>query len=294
MSRIPNFPQSLLDEHRNFHRIRHNNVNIDNPPSGYGLDFLQFHRNFISRAQDWYRQNGFDRARVEAWTSVPEPIRRSPCYNPAAEARILFRPESFASADELGRFIESSSLHGCIHQEMAKLYGEPELNDFDSAPKYTEFYKLHNMIDRWYRNWEGLGRFRAEGGHWYGSFEDEKEEILLYNSLFGDWWLGKLRVKDGEGERLGVTRVEWNAIGDSRIFGPMDDGRRFRIWDADGDGKLEVLFQHRQQGEWVEGKVRNGRIHWQPIRLMPFGQPDGDNGAFALGASNAERALARS
>ncbi|QTH41718.1 hypothetical protein J4772_29995 [Cohnella sp. LGH] len=267
MSRIPNFPQSLLDEHKNWHHARHN-VDINNPPPGYGLQFLQFHRDFIGRAQAWYRENGLDPRLLEAWVSVPEAIRRSPCYNQAAEARILFQPESFASADELGRFIESSNLHGCIHQEAARLYGEPELNDFDFAPRYTEFYNIHNMIDRWYRNWEGLGRFRADGGYWYGSFEGKGDEILLYNSLFGDWWLGKLSENPSEGERSNEIRVEWKSIGDSRKFGPMNDGRRFRIWDADGDGKLEVLFQHPQQGEWVEGKVRNGRIGWQPVRLI--------------------------
>jgi len=267
MSRIPNFPQSLLEEHKNWHHARHS-VNINNPPPGYGLQFLQFHRDFIGRAQAWYRENGLDPSLLEAWVSVPEAVRRSPCYNQAAEARILFQPESFASADELGRFIEASNLHACIHQESARLYGEPELNDFDFAPRHTEFYNIHNMVDRWYRNWEGLGRFRADGGYWYGSFEEKGDEILLYNSLFGDWWLGKLNENPSDGERSNEIRVEWKAIGDSRQFGPMNDGRRFRIWDADGDGKLEVLFQHPQEGDWVEGKVRNGRIGWQPVRLI--------------------------
>lgn len=274
MSRIPNFPQSLLDEHKNWHHARHN-VNINNPPPGYGLEFLQFHRDFIGRAQAWYRQNGLDPNLIEAWVSVPEAIRRTPCYNQAAEARVLFRPESFASADELGRFIESSNLHACIHQEGARLFGEPELNDFDYAPRHTEFYNIHNMIDRWYRNWEGLGRFRPDGGYWYGSFEGDGDEILLYNSLFGDWWLGKLSEQSAVGnDPSNEMRVEWTAIGDSRKFGPMNDGRLFRIWDADGDGKLEVLFRHPTQGDWMEGKIKNGRIGWQPIRLKPFGQPD--------------------
>ena len=272
MSRIPNFPKSLLDEHKNWHHARLN-IDINNPPPGYGLEFLRFHRDFINRAQAWYRQNGLDPSLIEAWVSVPEEIRRTPCYNQAAEARIMFQPESFASADELGRFIESSNLHGCIHQEAARLFGEPEINDFDYAPRYTEFYNIHNMIDRWYRNWEGLGRFRPDGGYWYGSFEGEGDEILLYNSLFGDWWLGKLKEESRDDIPGNETRVEWKAIGDSRKFGQINDGRRFRIWDADGDGKLEVLFQHPLEGEWMEGKVRNGKIGWQPIRLEPLGQP---------------------
>jgi len=274
MSRIPNFPRSLLDEHVNWHHAR-NHIDINNPPPGYGLDFLQYHRDFIRRALDWYYRSGLDPRLVEPWDSVPEFIRQAPCYNRAAEARILFRPESFASADELGRFIESSNIHACIHQMAASSYGNPELNDFDLAPQDTVFYNIHGMIDRWYRNWEGLGRFRSDGGYWYGSFEGDGEEILLYNSLFGDWWLGKLRENHAEEADYvpGETRVEWTAVGDSRSFGAMNDGRRFRIWDADGDGKLEILFEQLPGGGWIEGKVRNGRIGWRPVRLQLCGFP---------------------
>jgi hypothetical protein len=272
MSRIPNFPADLLEEHKQWHHARHN-VNVNNPPPGYGLEFLRFHRDFIGRALDWYHRNGLDPRLVEAWTTVPEVIRQAPCYNRAAEARILFQPESFASADELGRFIESSNLHACIHQESARVFGDPEINDFDWAPRNTVFYNIHSMIDRWYRNWEGLGRFREEGGHWYGAFEGGGDEILLYSSLFGDWWLGKLIASTKEADRLKETRVEWTAIGDSRSFGPMNDGRRFRIWDADGDGKLEVLFECPVRGGWIEGKVRQGRLDWRPVQLQLCGQP---------------------
>lgn len=270
MSRIPNFPQNLIDEHRNWHHARHN-VDINNPPPDYGLEFLQFHRNFIARALSWYNQNGNDPRLVEPWTSVPEAIRRAPCYNQAAESRILYQPESFATADELGRFIESSNLHACIHQQSAQLYGDPDINDFDVAPHDTVFYNIHGMINNWWKNWEGLGRFREDGGYWCGKFEGDSEEILLYSSLFGDWWLGK-SWQDGSVER-GETRVEWTVIGDSREFGPMNDERLFRIWDADGDGKLEVLFRHPLHGGWIEGKVKGGRMVWNPIRLQPYGFP---------------------
>ncbi|TFE23703.1 hypothetical protein E2980_18555 [Cohnella luojiensis] len=135
-------------------------MNLD-PPPGYGLEFLRYHRDFTARALAWYYRNGYDPRLVEAWASVPEPIRQAPCYNHAAEARILFQPETFASADELGRFIESSNIHSCIHQESAKLFGDPAINDFDTAPRNTVFYNIHGMVDRWWRNWEGLGRFRV-------------------------------------------------------------------------------------------------------------------------------------
>src|SRR5690606_34126776 len=88
------------------------------------------------------------------WSGVPDPIRAAACYDRNAEARIIRMPQSFASADELGRFIESTYLHNCIHQEAAELYGEPDLGDFDVAPRSTVFYQIHGLIDRWYGDWE--------------------------------------------------------------------------------------------------------------------------------------------
>ena len=272
MSQISNFPQNLLDEHKNWHHARHN-VNIGNPPPGYGYEFLRFHRDYISRALDWYNKSGNDPRLVEAWAFVPESIRQSSCYNHTAEARILFQPESFTSADELGRFIESSNLHACIHQQSASMYGDSDINDFDVAPHDTVFYNIHGMVDRWWRNWEGLGRFRENGCHWYGAFESDgggkDNEILYYDSREGYWWLGKSRQNNANEQD--EIKVDWAVIGDSRGFGPMDDGRCFRIWDTDDDGKLEVLFQLPQQGYWVEGKVKGGQLLWQPVHLRPQG-----------------------
>lgn len=262
---IPNFPDGLLEEHKRWHHERHN-VNKERPPSGYGLAFLQFHRGFIRRALSWYYRNGYNPSLVEAWVSVPEGIRTSPCYNQEAEARILNRPESFARADELGRFIEASGIHGCIHDQAARLYGDPELNDFDLAPRHTEFYNIHGMIDRWYQNWEGLGRFREGMAYWCGTFDSADNEVLHYRESDGTWWLGQIQPGDPL-SRTPASTLEWAAIGDSRYFGALDDGRPFRVWDVDGDGKLEVLFRHPADGIWRKGKIIDGRLHWQPIRL---------------------------
>jgi hypothetical protein len=269
---IPNFPKSLLDEHKNWHHARHQ-VSIGNPPSGYGLDFLQFHRDYIRRALAWNAQKGNDPRLTEPWAAVPEPIRQSPCYNQAAEARILFEPESFASADELGRFIESSFIHGCIHQQAALLYGEPDINDFDVATRNTVFYNIHGMIDRWWQNWEGLGRFRDEDSYWWGRFDGEDEVALYYDIHNGSWWLGKSIAEAGRSGLHAVSGLDWRPVGDSRCFGRLNDGRLFRIWDVDGDGRLEIVFKHPRLGYWVEGKLAGGRILWKPIRLEPQGYP---------------------
>ncbi|WP_219835195.1 hypothetical protein [Paenibacillus sp. R14(2021)] len=157
MPLIPNFPSSLLQEHMRWHHANH----VNDPsqlPTGYGQNFLQFHRQYITKALQWYVQQGYDPQLVAAWQGVPEVIRRSSCYNQGAEARVLYNPRSFATLDQLGLFIEGSNLHGCIHQEAARAFGEEALNDFDIAPRSTMFYNIHGMIDQWYANWE-----RAQG-----------------------------------------------------------------------------------------------------------------------------------
>jgi hypothetical protein len=204
---------------------------------------------------------------------VPEQIRQAACYDRAAEARILFQPESFATADELGRFIEASNLHTCIHKQAARIYGDPDIDDFDVVPHDTVFYNIHGMVDRWWRNWEGLGRFGEDGGYWCGPFEGEGDEILSYSPNEELWMLGKHHRNNVGDQEQDETLVEWVVVGDSWEFGPMDDGRPFRIWDSDGDGKLEVLFRDPIKGYWVEGKVRGGRLRWQPVRLEPSPKP---------------------
>ncbi|SFI73953.1 hypothetical protein SAMN02799624_01958 [Paenibacillus sp. UNC496MF] len=163
MPLIPNFPQSLLEEHMRWHHANHYDDFSQLPP-GYGQSFLNFHRQFINKVYQWYGTTGYDPRAIAGWQSVPEAIRNTACYNRAAEARVLNNPQSFASADQLGIFLEASSLHGCIHQESARLFGEPALNDFDEAPRTTMFYNIHGMIDQWYRNWERAAGVAREAG----------------------------------------------------------------------------------------------------------------------------------
>lgn len=301
---IPNFPQDLLEEHKRWHHARHS-VDLDRPPIGYGQEFLTFHRYYIRKALAWYRQAGLDPRLVEPWPAVPEPIRQSGCYDADAEARILERPETFATADELGRFIEASGIHGCIHERAAQLYGDPDINDLDVAPHDTVFYNIHGMIDNWYRNWEGLGRFGEGMPYWSGRFHEAEGEVLQYRREDSSWWLGRPErpeewrewsAASGGGSGFGDisrlvldsraagadaggaahaagNRIEWGAVGDSAAFGKIDDGRPFRVWDADKDGRLEVLFQSPFTGDWWEGSLRSGQLEWSQVRLQRTGRP---------------------
>lgn len=254
---ISDFPVELLEEHSRWHHTQ-----MPSPsapiPAGFGLEFLQFHRGFIRRALDWYMRAGYNPALVSPWPAVPEPIRRSYCYNLAAEDRIVRHPETFASADELGRYIEQSGIHGCIHEQAAVWYGEPEINDFDLAPRHTEFYQIHGMIDRWYRDWEGMSRFAQGLTHWCGSFDGDADEVLYYRSEDATWWLGRPQQPQVQP----AAALEWSAAGCSREFGPMEDGRPFGICDVDGDGRSEIVFCEPASRRWMAGKFSAGRIRW--------------------------------
>ncbi|MCC3374753.1 hypothetical protein [Cohnella sp. REN36] len=256
MPTIPNFPQALLDEHMTWHHANHVD-DVTRLPPGYGQAFLQFHRHYIRKALAWYNQQGYDPALVAPWTSVPEQIRQSPCYDQRAEARILYQPQTIRSAEELGRLIEGSGMHGCIHQGAAELYGDPDLQDFDISPRSTIFYNIHGMIDRWYQNWEGLGRFAEGLSYWNGRFERNDDEMLRYVPEESQWKLGR-----PEG-----TELIWRTAGDSSAFGRLDDGRPFRVWDADGDGRLEVLFRQPADGTWWEGRVVDDTLAWSQVQL---------------------------
>jgi|GEM_PF-5620577 len=155
---IPNFPSDLLEEHRRWHHANHVMDN-DNPPIGWGDKFLSFHRQYIRKVLDWYRGQGLDMSLVAPWSEVPQGIRMSSCYDGNGEMRVRYQPQSFATSDDLGRFIEH--IHACIHDAGSEVLGEPILRDLDIAPRSTYFYQIHGLIDNWYSNWQ---RSQGAGG----------------------------------------------------------------------------------------------------------------------------------
>jgi hypothetical protein len=162
MPSIPNFPAALLEEHSRWHHANHY-TDRSQLPQGYGESFLKFHRQFIAKALQWYNAQGYNPSLVAPWQSVPEWIRRAQCYDRQAEARVLYGLQSFATADELGLWIEGTNLHGCMHRAAAQVFDDELLPDFDTAPQSTIFYNIHGMIDNWYRQWESLKGYQGRG-----------------------------------------------------------------------------------------------------------------------------------
>src|SRR5262245_23160534 len=162
MSLIPDFPQNLLDLHHNWHQPGAHPGGgpgrvIPAGAPGSGLEFLTFHRNFVAQFHAWYdTQPSADQAAVAAWTAIPAALK-----NPAVtfwnsnlagqEARIVSNAPPFATADELGMFIENG-IHNWIHGATAAAFNEPEVGTFHS-PRSTYFYQIHGLVDVWWQRW---------------------------------------------------------------------------------------------------------------------------------------------
>ncbi|WP_242281182.1 hypothetical protein [Bacillus cereus group sp. BfR-BA-01347] len=159
---IPNFPENLDHEHHAWHEpSAHPNFptrRILPPNPGAGLEFLQFHRDFIGKFHQWYDSQPFaDQNAVAPWTSIPPELKVANAgWNSQwidAERRILTNNPPFASADELGLFIELGIHNRFLHRASSIIYNEPIVGTFHS-PESTLFYKIHGLVDFWWTSWE--------------------------------------------------------------------------------------------------------------------------------------------
>lgn len=176
MAIIPQFPQSLLDVHHQWHSPADHpgGLGRQHPfgTTGAGLEFLQFHRDFLVQFHAWYDalpfgtapynaapfQNGVNaQAAVAGWTSLPAQVKNPAVtgwnsVQSAQEARLTTLTPPFASADDLGAYIEGG-IHGWIHGATATAFGEPMVGTFHS-PLSTYFYGIHGLVDLWWSNWQ--------------------------------------------------------------------------------------------------------------------------------------------
>lgn len=162
MSVIPNYPPRLLDEHHKWHNpAAHPGIPGGRPfpagTRGAGRNFLQFHRDYVRRFHEWYDNQSFaDQTAVEPWAAIPAALKTPAVFwnsdLAAQEQRITNDPRSFDTDDQLGSFIERG-IHNWIHGATADAYNEPSVRDLHS-PQSTYFYKIHGLVDNWWRQWE--------------------------------------------------------------------------------------------------------------------------------------------
>lgn len=154
MSTIQNFPQSLLDEHAMWHM----NMRMRMLRSGMGEEFLTFHRNFIEKSLQWYKAKKLNPRLVTPWNSIPNEIINHPSWNSRlqdAENRITRNLASFGSAEELGQFILTSSLHDAVHIIGSEVFNDQDFGQIQLSPRSTLFYNWHGLINNW---WKKLNR----------------------------------------------------------------------------------------------------------------------------------------
>jgi len=170
MPTIPNFPADLLDQHHHWH------VPSEHPGAGPGrthamgtpgggLEFLTFHRNYDAQVLAWYNATSFGVAPfnnvvqkaqlVAPWTSVPPELQADGDWSSwsADGARLSSGTPDFATADELGTFIEVGIHNNFLHGATSAAFGESIVGSFHS-PQSTLFYKIHGLVDHWWSLWQ--------------------------------------------------------------------------------------------------------------------------------------------
>jgi len=131
---------------------------------GGGLEFLQFHRNFVGMFHSWYDTETFTSAPfnnaaqkvalVAPWSSVPVALQADSewAFWAADATRLDSDTPDFATADELGTFIEVGIHNQFLHGAAASAFGEPIVSTFHS-PQSTLFYGIHGLVDHWWSTW---------------------------------------------------------------------------------------------------------------------------------------------
>ncbi len=171
MPTIPNYPQSLLDEHSNWHmhpghpEMGGRTFAMGSP--GSGLEFLTFHRSFVGHFHTWYDvQPGNDQAAVAAWPAIPPELKTAAAgwstTWAAQETHITTNSPAFPTSDALGIFIETGIHNNFLHSAAGIVYNEPLLFNPMTSPMSTHFYQLHGLITNWWNHWaslqKGLGK----------------------------------------------------------------------------------------------------------------------------------------
>ncbi len=178
MPTIPNYPASLMDQHSNWHmhpghpELGGRTFLMGAP--GSGLEFFTFHRDFLLHFHTWYdAQPGNDQNAVAPWTVIPPELKVAAAGWSTTwaqhETRITTNTPPFATADELGIFIETGIHNNFLHNAAGTIYNEPLLFNPMTSPRSTHFYQLHGLISNWWNHWarlqKGLGKEIIDNKH---------------------------------------------------------------------------------------------------------------------------------
>src|SRR5579859_2573336 len=152
LEEIPNFPQSFMDRHMNWHNmVPPDGRTILKGQPGSGAQFLDFHHQYITDVKSWYAaQPGADPSKMVAWAQFPAALAAAHSPELANYEAYAGNASNFTTEDALGIYVEHE--HDFVHGYIATLYGQPEFGQLDSC-KYFMFYQWHGMVDAWRGNW---------------------------------------------------------------------------------------------------------------------------------------------
>lgn len=103
-------------------------------------------------------------------------------------------------------------------------------------------------------NTVGFGQVWDGRPFWVGDFTgDGKSEVLFYYPGDKNWWLGQFNA---------AGSLSWVKAGNTAGFGQVWDGRPFWIGDFTGEGKQDVLFYFKGDGNWWLGRLSTGQLSW--------------------------------
>lgn len=196
LEEIPNFPQTFMDRHMNWH------MGGRNPPQGQpgsGADFLDFHHKFVADVRTWYAtQPGHDMSKLDPWTHFPADLVAAHPSLSAFEATAS-SGATFASEDALGIYVEST--HNQVHGWIATLHSQPEFGGFDSC-MYFMFYQWHGMIDAWRGHWLTSHKSAVKDLLDHGGKHFHKDHIDINPKVIRDVVIGKQQFEvPGKGPR---------------------------------------------------------------------------------------------
>lgn len=152
LDEIPNFPQTFMDRHMNWHTMTPpDGRTIPQGQPGSGAEFLDFHHQFVTDVKSWYAtQASADLSKLDAWTQFPTDLAAAHSPELANFAAYAGNAANFTSEDALGIYIEAE--HNLVHGYIADFYDTPAFGSFDSC-MFFMFYQWHGLIDAWRGNW---------------------------------------------------------------------------------------------------------------------------------------------
>jgi uncharacterized protein YaeQ len=172
---------------------------------GSGLEFLEFHRDFMSKVLSWYSTQSFaDANAVAPWTAVPAELKASELgWNArwaADELRLLALAPGFPTSDALGIFIETGIHNSFLHTATAAHFSEPIVKSFHS-PSSTYFYKIHGLVQYWWDHSignDGLSGPRVFDAKFYLAVNADLQAAFGTNHQAAtDHWINQGLPKEG-------------------------------------------------------------------------------------------------